>query len=556
VTAALAKTSARLMFDESYGWARFANGGVTFWFKGYEQSRHGAALAREAAALPSDRRKIEAWLRTLDGSFALAVETLAWTLVATDRVGSMPLIWTRRDGRVYVTQDGRALERELSLGPSDIDPAGAGSIALAGYTIGADTLYQGVHRLLPGQYLMLDGKQDAAAAYHQWRPWQPADAEPDELVEQLSRLHERIIDKLVKSAGGRPILVPLSAGLDSRMILSGLVAAGYRKLRAFTYGLPGNREALLAKRIAERLGVDWSFHAYSQAALRGAVASAAHQSYEAYADSLTGIHFPQDYFALTALIEDRSAGPDTIVVNGQTGDFITGNHILPPLTEPALDATPASRMDRILETALNKHFKMWRALQTAEFLDPIRRRLRQDVAVAGGLPASALGDHGVYEYSEFVNRQSKYVIHGQRCYEFLGLDWRLPLWDRDYLDFWGAAPLAAKRGQKLYRAVLERDNWGGVWRDLPINPLRVRPAWMVPIRLALKVAHAPLGRARWRKFERRHLEYWTAPLCSYAPWSYRRIARDRRGHANALAWYCEAYLNAKGVAWDGRLLPS
>ena len=68
--------------------------------------------------------------------------------------------------------------------------------------------------------------------------------------------------------------------------------------------------------------------------------------------------------------------------------------------------------------------------------------------------------------------------------------------------------------------------------------------------------HAPLGRARWHRFEKQYLDYWMAPLCSYAPWGYRKIARDRRGHANALAWYCEAYLNRKGLAWDGQRLAS
>jgi asparagine synthase (glutamine-hydrolysing) len=554
--AVLAQTSPHLLFDGRYGWQQFGTGALSFWFRGFEQTRDGADLAKEAFDLGGDRQRIEAWLRGLDGFFALAVATPSWALAAADRVGSTPIIWTLRDGRYYVTQDGPALERELSLGTNDTDSDAARAIALAGYTIGSDTIYETVRRLTPGQYLLIDHTHGEAAHYHRWTPWQPSDAQPDDLIDPLSRVHENILDKLITNLGGRQVLVPLSAGLDSRMILSGLIEAGYRNVRAFSYGLPGNREARTAKAVADRLGVDWTFIPYSGAAQRRTLASAEHRAYEVYADSLTGIHFPQDFLAISELIRQHGIADDAIVVNGQTGDFITGNHILPPLTEPALDAPAEVRMERIIATTLRKHFKMWDALQRPEFLAPIRRRLREDIEVAGGLPDSADGDHGVYEYSEFVNRQSKYVIHGQRCYEFLGLDWRLPLWDRDYLDFWETAPLGAKRGQRLYRTVLERDNWGGVWRNLPINPLRIRPAWMVPVRFAFKAAHAPLGKARWHKFERHFLEYWMSPLCSYAPWSYRRIAADRRGHANALAWYCEAYLNAKGMAWDGSLAPA
>ena len=41
----------------------------------------------------------------------------------------------------------------------------------------------------------------------------------------------------------------------------------------------------------------------------------------------------------------------------------------------------------------------------------------------------------VYEILEYENRQCKYVINGQRLYEYFKYEWRLPLWDNLYLDF-------------------------------------------------------------------------------------------------------------------------
>ena len=46
------------------------------------------------------------------------------------------------------------------------------------------------------------------------------------------------------------------------------------------------------------------------------------------------------------------------------------------------------------------------------------------------------------------------MITGQRIYECLGHDWRLPLWDNDYLDFWETVPLRFKAGQRLYNEML------------------------------------------------------------------------------------------------------
>lgn len=536
------------------GWQCNRDGGIEFWFQGYEQTRAIGALAAEAAATAPTPDRFADWLRGLDGFFALAVVGSGWAAAAVDRVRSSALLYARTEGKIVIDQSGPRLESRLGLGPDTVDPDGAAAIATAGFSIGTDTIYRCVRQLAPGQLLHVGPSGLNVTHYHRWQPWRAIEADPEELAGALAALHERLIEKLIASVDGRPILVPLSAGLDSRMILSGLVAAGYRNVRAFAYGLPGNRDAVVSREIARRLRVPWDFIPYSNGAVRRTMRSDAHRRYERYSDNLTGIYFPQDYHAMTQMAARGLAPPEYVVVNGQSGDFITGNHILAPLTQPGAGLTPEQRQARIIDTLVGKHFKQWGALSGSPAIARVRRRLAEEIAAVGGMPPDPGGDHGIYEFSEFVDRQSKYVIHGQRCYEFLGYGWRLPLWDRDCLDFWERAPLAAKRGQALYRMVLERANWGGVWRDVPVNPLRVRPGWLVPIRFGLKALHAPLGCACWHRFERRYLAYWMAPLCSFAPWSYRRVAADGRGSASALGWYAKDYLNRKGVGFDGQVI--
>ena len=43
-----------------------------------------------------------------------------------------------------------------------------------------------------------------------------------------------------------------------------------------------------------------------------------------------------------------------------------------------------------------------------------------------GLRGSLLSD--IYENWEYNERQCKFVVNGQRAYEFLNFDWFLPLW--------------------------------------------------------------------------------------------------------------------------------
>ncbi len=537
---------------ESHGWSCHQNDGFTLWFKGHFADD---GLSRLVATLEArgtlDLNTAAQLLADVDGHWALAAVGPSWALAAVDRVRSIPLIWARQNGAVIVDQDGGRMAERLGLGREQVDADAALAIALAGYTIGNDTLYHQVRQIGPGEFVLVE--QSGAAKlgrYHQWRPWLAEPLVAGDLAAPLKRLHEQLISTLVESARGRQILVPLSAGLDSRFIASGLREAGYDNVVCFAYGTPGNREAVVSRRVAERLGYPWHFVRYSGTAMQAAFASDDHARFRAGADSLTGIHFPQDYLALKHLIDDGLADATSIVVNGQSGDFVTGNHIPASLSKIQHNRSPDARRRVIIEALLAKHFKQWDFVRTPVNMARLAKRLGREID-AIGMPASSDRDHGIYEYCEFQDRQAKYVVGGQRVYEHFGLDWRLPLWDQVYLDFWARAPLAAKVRQGLYRSSLREQNWGGVWGDgIPVNPTRIRPLWLWPLRLALKALHAPLGRARWHGFERRYLAYWMSPICPYGGHGWAEIARDNRGHWSGISWHIDDYLAEKGVDID------
>lgn len=530
------------LLSEHFGWRRLSAGDRVLWFRGHVRGRSVEVLAAEAAVLL--RADIAGWLDALDGHFALILTGPDWSLAAVDPVRSSPLIWARRDGLVHVTHNGPKLRATLGLGPDDIDAAQGDVFAMGGFTIGDATLYSEIRQLLPGTYLLTTPDAPCTVeSYHRWRPQLPTETDPGDLVEPLSRLHESLIERLISDAAGRPILAPLSAGLDSRFIVSGLAAAGYDNVHCIAYGRAGNREAVVSRLIAERLGYRWSFVPYTIPTVRAAWASDDHRSYEAYADSFTAIPFPQDYLALATLRERGDLPADTIVVNGQSGDFTTGNHIPKSLIGHA-GGSDEARMARILDALVAKQFKHWSGLETAERMAGIRSLLAAQIEAAGGLPENPQHDYGAYEYGEFIDRQAKYVINGQRLYEYLGLDWRLPLWERASLDFWERAPLSAKANQSLYREVLERDNWGGVWRDIPVNPMRIRPVSLMVVRQIAKALHAPLGAERWHAFERRYFTYWMQPLCAFATWRYRDVVNAELGPLGAIAFHIRKYMDA------------
>ena len=132
---------------------------------------------------------------------------------------------------------------------------------------------------------------------------------------------------MINSANGRQIIVPLSGGLDSRFIVTGLRKFNYKNVICISYGLKNNIEAILAKKIAKKLGYKWIFIEYKPKKFKRYFYSEDYNKYLTYCDSLTSIHFIGEYYMLKELDDNSLIEKDAIFVNGQSGDFITGNHI-------------------------------------------------------------------------------------------------------------------------------------------------------------------------------------------------------------------------------------
>lgn len=533
-----------LSLGPGWGWSTHRVDTATVHVRGYifdggrtltgEQAAKHAAPALFAAR--GDAELKSAFSR-LAGHFALVVEAPDRLIATVDRTRSIPLLFGVHDDVVHLDDRGRRLRDRLNA--SHFDAPQALACAMSGYSVGAGTLYRDIRQLRAGEALVVEVGRHRTLRWFIYEAWRiQTIASPEKA---LSDLHRSMIERLAASADGRVIAVPLSAGLDSRFIAAGLKAVGYRHVRLFSYGRAGNHEALTAKAIAERLGYPWQFVPFTTASQRALFSDTAHEAglwHEA--DTCGGVPFEQDWGAIARLRNEGYVPADAIIVNGQSGDFITGNHISPALATPVEESAEARR-HRIILALTNKHYRLWRSLVTPDNDRIIAALLSREIDEAcADLDTGA--PHGVYEMLEYQDRQAKYVVAGQRTYDALGLDWRLPLWDDDYIAFWQRMPLEHKLRQNLYRRVLEADNWGGAWQNIPVNAKTITPRWIVPLRIMAKLASAPLGRARWHDIERRLFAWWMDPLRVSAAVPYLKVASDNRGARHAVAWLTERWL--------------
>ncbi len=540
---------------ERYGWRRFTFPGFKVWFLGYlfNDADPRDALADWPAG--ADDAAIAGFLDGLDGHFALICELPHSIVMAVDPIRSIPLYFTSGSGGTQVSAHSEALRRSANI--TQINPDAALAVAMAGYTIGTRTLYRGLEQLGPGEFLNCEtGSAPRRVRYYQYRPWRVREEEEGVFRSRFAEMHMSLIERMVSQAGERVIALPLSAGRDSRAIVSALAELGAKNVICFAYGLPGNYEAAASKKIAKKLGYEWHFVPSTHAGQRRFWNSDLNAEFQEIADSNCSTTVVHDLPVINELLRRGVIDRSAIIVNGNSGDYITGLHIQPPVSEDLSGLTRQQCADAIVETMLKKHYRLWGALETKENDLVLARQLHSELE-ALDLDADAFRHpHGLYEYLELQDRQAKYVISRQRVYEFLGLEWRLPLWSRDYLDFFEAVPLDLKRRQRLYARALEEQNWGGVWQGPEWDfPQHVSPAWMRFLVRPLSMAMcAPFGRDRWHSFERRFLGYWMDLFALQAIQPYSRVARDTRGARHLVSWHTEAYLRRKGLGWAGQPL--
>lgn len=132
------------------------------------------------------------------------------------------------------------------------------------YLLGPQTMFSGVNRLMPGQYLSCDLDSGVVTVATFWDlDYEHAVSSRDDAVAQLhlalQASHERMFDEL---GGQGSYGIFLTGGMDSRGILGYAQAAGRLPARAMTWGerdaVPGSDPAI-ARALAQQLGIQFRF---------------------------------------------------------------------------------------------------------------------------------------------------------------------------------------------------------------------------------------------------------------------------------------------------------
>jgi asparagine synthase (glutamine-hydrolysing) len=422
-----------------------------------------------------EKRMIE-WLEDQNSCFGLIIETSNFIIAASDQIRSYPIfVHEKKEGAISVGTSFPSINEVPH--PLSQNHEATEEFLLCGYALGKKTIFREIS-ILPAGNLLVYNKQDGAVvtkSYFQYVPDLSGEASEALLLTQFGTILDKIFGEIVRNSLGRPIWIPLSGGLDSRLILAKLVEHGHSNLTAFSFGLRGNHEIRRARKVANKLGVKWLNLPSRVHQLTKLYSSTDRRRYSNLCFSGQSSPIWLDFEAIYILKTRAMIPNDALIINGFSGDFLFGGHIPDELVK-------SPRLETLSDYIIAKHCSHFTSDHFERCTTAIRDQLLGEYEEIFGLRADVNSLCSFYEYWDWKERQVKAVVSGQRLYDAFHLDWRLPFWNKELMDFWRTIPLSFKLSQSLHLTYLQKYNFRGVFDKLRSTNQLWTPGWRwVPV---------------------------------------------------------------------------
>jgi asparagine synthase (glutamine-hydrolysing) len=382
---------------------------------------------------------------------------------AVDRIRSIPLFYAIVDGHIYISDDAYWVSDQLGI--NDYDELSVAEFLLTGYVTGKETLRPKVKQIQAGEVLIAQEIPEPHVItehYYRYLPKSYFRDQEKSLFTNWEAVLIRAFRRLVYSVDGRPIVIPLSGGYDSRLIAIMLKRLHYDNVICFSYGKPGNWESKVSEYVARKLGFRWEFVPYSLKKWYEWFHSDECEKYIRYADGLVSVAHLQDWPAVWEMKKQGLIPENSVFVPGHTV-FSCGDPM------PAEIEAEQVGLNKLVHAIFRKHYNLWHLQRLRNMLswqmpiEELRSKLERKITSLIGdttcvTQEEAANAYGCWEWQE---SEAKFICNSVRVYEFWGYEWRMPLWDAEIMSFWERLPLRYRLRKRFHKMYVEQiqDNY-------------------------------------------------------------------------------------------------
>lgn len=382
-----------------------------------------------------EEKDLQRWANQQRGSWAAVLVEDQLIHLMTDVPRSFPLHYRREDGQWLISHDIRLL-REACPGLT-LNSAVCEEFRNVGLVMGTDTLLRGVSTARAFTVTTLHPDGTVEEEFHTLSFLsQERVTDPELFLEEFVSEIRDAFKRLVEVSQGRQLVVPLSGGADSRLLLGILKEIGAPNVVTFTYGQASAREARISQQVAQACDFPWHFVEINDDQMSSAWETSDIESFFDATWSGNSLPHIQDWYALLQLTASGTIAKDAIVLPGHT---VVGNEHdewiythKGGLSRAELQAVLGTKHYLLQGKPKNhrrdKHF----CSVISDYLD---------------LASYRQGTSDLYEITALINlleRQAKYINNSMRAYEYFGLEWALPMIEPKIAQMWHRAPVVIR----------------------------------------------------------------------------------------------------------------
>ena len=455
----------------------------------FERSDHKDFLDQLKSLNVLNKTNLIEFIKKLDGFFRFAIWNKSFFFCAVDQVASKTILYKKQNNKLYIYFNTPKKNQYNYTSVNDI--------FYSGYTLKNETIFKNIKSLLPGECIYFENNKDIVN--FNWYNFNPQYHPKNIKEKDLTEIIVKIFQKIKLNNFNRKFLIPLSAGFDSRLVVSLMKHLG-ASIETFTYGFKNQRDFKIAQEICKKL--DIKNHKIIMDKNNCKVYQTKNfKKYQQYKNfGISANNFGD--FGPLSILERKINKNEFMILNGQSGDFLTGGHL--PINIVSEQNSSIKNKSLIFNFIFNKHYSLWNnhsEVVKKDYLSRLNKYYFKNCE-------NYLDFLKYYEIYEFENRQSKWVIGQQKVYDFLGYTWELPLWKISLMKYFEKKiGLKEKINQNYYKSYLIKKNYSNIWKNITINPKLTFPISISLIFTFFKIIFFFQKRDKWRIFQKRYLEY-------------------------------------------------
>ena len=337
-----------------------------------------------------------------------------------DRQRSRPLVCSKVAGRWYIADNVEALRGKIPFIP---DVESAEVFRHFGHTLSSRTLLDGVFDT-PAASIATLADTVTFRSYLRFSVAENPITDVEEYEATFTKALDSAIGRLIEETDGRQLVVPISAGLDSRAILTWLKRLGAQNVLAYSYGLADAPERPVSQAVAEALGFPFEFVEYTASDVRDAWATSESNEYQRASWGGTSLPHKQDWYAVRQLKASGKIQEDAVVLPGHTVPAAAAGKIIYESPRD-LDVVGA----QLASTAGSQQGQPGYVVNHPVFRDAL-----QEAAEQVGFGEWERDNLNLWQWFSLRERQAKFISNSVRVYENFDLGWALPLHEPEVWD--------------------------------------------------------------------------------------------------------------------------